>query len=100
MALHNGGRRESMKQIQSGMEVRGHQILNDIASAVQAELLERAHLEMPEPSGKSEKSGSISMRVVFQGELSERDQQIARETLQKLANPAELMFLLRKHGEK
>ena len=90
-------RREDIKMIQSGLGIQGHQILNDIASAIRAELLERAHLEMPEPSGKSDRGGVVSMRVVFQGELSERDRRAARETLQKVSNPVELVFLLRKH---
>ena len=95
MALH-----EQWKMVHSGLEILSHRILNDVTSSISAELLERAHMEMPDPSGKSMKSGQISVKLVFQGQMSERDQSAARDVMQAISNPAELIYIMKKHSGK
>jgi hypothetical protein len=90
-------RREDLKAIRSGFDVMQHRILTDVTSALRAELSERAHMELPEPTNKSQQRDKLSLRVAFQGEVSERDQRAARDVLQGVKNPAQLLFLLRKH---
>lgn len=94
------GRRESLKLLRSGTETLCHRILNDVADAIREEVKERAHTDLPGPTGKSVQSNQVSVRLVFTGEVAERDQVALREVMQKIKNPAELLYLLSKHGRK
>lgn len=75
-----------------------HRLLNRVSDALSAELLEYAHLEMPAPTGKVDSGDRISMRLVFTGGLSERDQQAVRTTMQRLKNLSELKDAMRRSG--
>lgn len=91
-------KREDLKRIRARFEdVVRHTLLNDVAHAISMELNERAHMDMPAPLDRTESGSTISMKILFQGELSERDRRAVREVMQSVNNQSNLLFLLRKH---